>query len=481
MPVAVWHHQLSEGEKYDLWSALRKGELRVVIGARSAVFAPLPDIGLIVIDEEQESSYKQEETPAYHARDVAVRRCSLAGATLLLGSATPSVESYHAAETGAHALLTLSGRYGGLPLPVVSMVDLKERRKEPPGPGERARQKKGLPPVISPALRDAARETLEAGEQVFFFLNRRGFAPFTGCSDCGWSFKCPNCLVSLVFHREQHSHVCHYCGHSDQPPECCPACAGLNIRLSGLGTQRLEAEIREQFPGHDVIRLDRDTASRKGEGGRIVQRFAEGRSTILVGTQLAAKGFHFPRLGLVGVLSPDVGLNMPDFRAAERTFQVVTQAAGRAGRGSSPGRVLIQTWQPEHYALVAASRHDFLAFYRQESEFRRQLDYPPFCQLILLRFDGPNASRIGRAADEAGSYLRLALTTLAEKERAQVLGPVPAPLAKIKNRYRMHILIKADPLPAAREVLMRELDALESTVKKANGHLGIDINPSSLM
>lgn len=481
MPVAVWHHQLSEGEKYDLWNALRRGEIRVVIGARSAVFAPLPDVGLIVIDEEQESSYKQEETPAYHARDVAVRRSTQTGAALLLGSATPSMESYHLARRGGHVLLSLAERYGGSPLPDVDIIDLKKIPRPRRRPDDPRKPRGEGPSAISPPLRDAARETLARGEQVFFFLNRRGFAPFTHCSDCGWSFKCPNCLVSLVFHRQEQSHLCHYCGHSDTPPETCPTCAGVNLRLSGTGTQRLEAEIRELFPGHEVVRLDRDAAARKGSGGRIVRHFAEGRSSILVGTQLAAKGFHFPRLGLVGILSPDVGLNMPDFRAAERTFQVVTQAAGRAGRGTGPGRVMIQTWQPDHYALRAAAKHDFLSFYRQEEEFRRELDYPPCCQLVLLRFDGPNAVRIGRAADEAAGYLRMVFTAVPESDRSLVLGPVPAPLAKIKNRFRHHVLIKADPLDAARTVLERELEALEGIVKKANGHLGIDVDPASLM
>jgi primosomal protein N' (replication factor Y) len=477
MGIAVWHHQLSDGEKHDLWNALRTGEVRVVIGARSAVFAPLPDLGLIIIDEEQESSYKQEETPSYHARDVAAKRCALKGATLVLGSATPSVESYHDARQGVHRLLRLSERYGGQPLPEVEIIDLREQRTKKSDWREGATG----PPAISPPLREAASEVLDRGDQVFFFLNRRGFAPFTGCGDCGWSFKCPNCQVSLVYHRQERAHLCHYCAHSDVPPESCPACGGLNLRLSGAGTQRLEDEITETFPGHTVARLDRDTASRKGAGGRIVQDFAEGASSILVGTQLAAKGFHFPRLALVGILSPDVGLNMPDFRAAERSFQVVTQAAGRAGRGNTPGRVLIQTYQPDHYALRAAAAHDFEDFYARESEFRSQLDYPPNCQLILLRIDGPNAVRTGRAADEMAAWLRMSFTTLRKEGSATVLGPVPAPLARIRNRFRYHLLIKAAPLEPARLLLSREMEGLENMARKANGHVAVDVNPSNLM
>jgi len=480
-PLAVWHHQLSEGEKFDLWRELRRGDIRVVIGARSAVFAPLPDIGLVVVDEEQEGSYKQEESPSYHARDVALRRAQVQGATVILGSATPSLESYHRAEEGEYTLLSLSRRYRERPLPEVRMIDLKDQDQFTPLSEEEGipAPPKGSP--LTPPLVRAASKALAEGNQVLFFLNRRGFAPFTICRECGWTFKCPNCQVALVFHRQERALLCHYCGHRTEPPQTCPTCRGVEIRLSGSGTQRLEEEIAEIFPGYSVARLDRDSTSRKGAGGRLVDDFAAGRTDILVGTQMVAKGLHFPRLTLVGVLAPDLSLNLPDFRAAERTFQVVTQVAGRAGRGSVPGKVIIQTWQPEHYALQAAVNHDFTAFYRQEVEFRRELDYPPFCDLILLRLDGPNAKRLGAAADRVADRVRSDLDGTEEDGFCRVLGPVPAPLQKIRNRYRYQILIKTHPLERAAGPLRSLSRDLSRSVQRSNCRLSIDVNPMNLL
>jgi primosomal protein N' (replication factor Y) len=468
-PLAVWHHQLSEGEKYDLWRLLRRGEARVVIGARSAVFAPLPDVGLIVVDEEQESSYKQEDTPAYHARDLALARGRLRGATVILGSATPSIESYHRALRKEYTLLTLDSRFGGSPLPAVELIDLKDF--------ERGSKR----PLISEPLLAASAAALEKGNQVLFFLNRRGYAPFTHCGDCGQTLKCPNCQVSLVFHRQDNSLLCHYCGFLSPPPDTCPSCRGTQLRLSGTGTQRLEEEVRRLFPRWTVARLDRDTTTRKGAGARLVTDFAAGKIDILVGTQMAAKGLHFPRLTIVGVLAPDLGLNLPDFRAAERTFQVITQVAGRAGRGAVPGKVIVQTHQPEHYALQAAGRHDFLKFYEQEIEFRRELEYPPFCDLILLRIDGPNEERLERTSDQIADRVRALLRDEVEAGHCHVLGPVPAPLRKIRNRYRAHLLIKSKPLERAAAPLRQEAEKLLHLSRQSNCRLVFDVNPANLM
>jgi primosomal protein N' (replication factor Y) len=468
-PLAVWHHQLSEGEKYDLWRLLRRGEARVVIGARSAVFAPMPDLGLIVVDEEQESSYKQEDTPAYHARDLALARGRLRGATVVLGSATPSIESYHQALGKELTLLSLGSRFGGSPLPAVELIDLKDCVGG------------AKPALITEQLLEASTSALESGSQVLFFLNRRGYAPFTHCGDCGQALKCPNCQVSLVFHRQDNSLLCHYCGFLSPPPDTCPSCRGTQLRLSGTGTQRLEEEIRRLFPRWSVARLDRDTTTRKGAGGRLVTDFAAGKIDILVGTQMAAKGLHFPRLTIVGVLAPDLSLNLPDFRAAERTFQVITQVAGRAGRGTVPGKVIVQTRQPEHYALQAASRHDFPGFYVREIEFRRELEYPPFCDLILLRVDGPNEGRLEQVSDRIGERVRALLKDDIEADRCQVLGPVPAPLRKIRNRYRSHLLIKSKPLERAAAPLRTEAEALLSLSRKSNCRLVFDVNPANLM
>jgi len=477
-PIAVWHHQLSDGEKFDLWRAIRRGEVRTVVGTRSALFAPLPRLGLIVVDEEQEASFKQEETPCYNARDAAIVRASHCGAAAILGSATPSLESRHQAEEGAFTLLRLPERYTGLPLPAVEIIDLRAFA----APGRRSIGARGEEPrLIAPPLLEAARVALERGDQVLFFLNRRGFAPHTQCRACGARISCPNCRVSLVFHAPDHSHLCHYCGYRTNAPETCPGCGAAELRLCGSGTQRLELEIRKAFPGREVLRLDRDTAARKGAGARLVADFESGRADILVGTQLVAKGLHFPRLTLVGVISTDLLLNLPDFRAAERAFSLVAQVAGRAGRAERAGRVLVQTWQPEHYALEAARTHDYDSFYVKETAFRRELDYPPFFDLVALRLDGANLARLNEAADEIGSRLRELLGPAEEEGSCRVLGPVPAPLEKIRNRWRSLILVKARPLEAATGPLRTGAGRLHEAARRAGIHLLIDVSPLNLM
>ena len=477
-PIAVWHHQLSDGEKFDLWRAIRRGEVRTVVGTRSAIFAPLPRLGLIVVDEEQEASFKQEDTPCYHARDAAIVRAERCGAAVILGSATPSLESRRNAEVDSFTLLRLPGRYTGLPLPEVEIVDLRTFA----APGRRSLGARGeAPRLIAPPLIDAAREALDRGDQVLFFLNRRGFAPHTQCRACGAGVSCPNCRVSLVFHAPERSHLCHYCGYRVEAPDVCPSCGAAELRLSGSGTQRLELEIRTAFPGREVLRLDRDTASRKGAGARVVADFESGRADILVGTQLVAKGLHFPRLTLVGVISPDLLLNLPDFRAAERAFSLVAQVAGRAGRGERAGRVLVQTWQPDHYALEAARTHDYETFYARETAFRRELDYPPFFDLVALRLDGPNLSRLGETADEIGARLRGMLGRAEEQGACRVLGPVPAPLEKIRNRWRSQILVKARPLEAATGPLRATAGSLHEAARSAGVRLLIDVSPLNLM
>jgi len=477
-PIAVWHHQLSDGEKFDLWRAIRRGEVRAVIGTRSALFAPLPRLGLIVVDEEQEASFKQEETPCYHARDAAIVRAANCGAAVILGSATPSLESRRLAEEGVFTLLRLPERYTGLPLPEVEILDLRNFA----APGRRSIGARGEEPrLIAPPLLEAAREALDRGDQVLFFLNRRGFAPHTQCRACGAGISCPNCRVSLVYHAPEQAHLCHYCGYRAGAPDTCPACGAAELRLSGSGTQRLELEIRKAFPGREVLRLDRDTASHKGAGARVVADFESGRADILVGTQLVAKGLHFPRLTLVGVISPDLMLNLPDFRAAERAFSLVAQVAGRAGRGQQAGRVIVQTWQPDHYALEAARTHDYDAFYARETVFRRELDYPPFFDLVALRLDGANQAHLGVAADEIGARLRELLGSAVTAGSSHVLGPVPAPMEKIRNRWRSLILVKARPLEAVTEPLRAGAALLHEIARRAGIHLLIDVSPLNLM
>ncbi|HEY6001086.1 MAG TPA: primosomal protein N' [bacterium] len=476
-PLAVWHHQLSDGEKYDLWRALRGAEVRAVVGTRSVLFAPLPRLGLVVVDEEQDSSFKQEDTPCYHARDAAVERAARCGAAVILGSATPSLESRQLADTGAYELLCLPERYTGLPLPAVEIVDLREHEAPRPAPGAR----RGAPPLLAPPLLDAAADALARGDQVLFFLNRRGFAPHTQCRACGAGMTCPNCRVSLVFHAPERVHRCHYCGYRVPAPDTCPSCGEPALRLAGSGTQRLEEEIRAAFPGRAVLRLDSDTAAHKGAGARLIADFESGRADILVGTQLVAKGLHFPRLTLVGVVSTDLLLNLPDFRAAERAFSLVAQVAGRAGRGDRPGLVLVQTRQPGHYALAAARCHDYESFYAQETAFRRELDYPPFFELVALRIDGPEPGRLASAADAIAAAVREALGPAIGSGSCHVLGPVPAPLEKLRNRWRSQILVKTRPLEAATGPLRALQARLQDQARRAGVHLLIDVGPLSLM
>jgi primosomal protein N' (replication factor Y) len=481
-PIAVWHHQLSDGEKYDLWRAVRRGEVRVVVGTRSAVFAPLPSLGLVVVDEEHESSYKQEDTPCYHAREAALERARLAGAAAILGSATPSLESRRRADEGAYELVRLDARHTGLPLPQVELLDLRLHRGAPEAAGEpRARRAPAEHRLITPPLLEAAAAALDAGDQVLFFLNRRGFAPFTQCRRCGQGISCPNCRVSLVYHEPEREHRCHYCGFRLPAPDACPSCGAPSLRLSGSGTQRLEQEIRRAFPGRAVLRLDRDTAARKGAGAAVVADFEAGRADILVGTQLVAKGLHFPRLTLVGVLGPDLLLNLPDFRAAERAFSIVSQVAGRAGRADRPGRVIVQTLQPDHYALLAAAAHDYEAFYAEESAFREELGYPPYAELVALRMDGADREGLGSAGELIADAVRTALRDEVAAGRCRVLGPVPAPLERIRNRWRSQIIVKTRPLEAATDPLRAAGRRLQEIARRGRVHLLLDVGPMSLM
>jgi primosomal protein N' (replication factor Y) len=378
----------------------------------------------------------------------------------------------------AYELLRLPGRYTGLPLPDVEIVDLREHAPpRPAAPGARRPE----PRLLSPPLLEGAAAALAQGDQVLFFLNRRGFAPHTQCRACGAGIACPNCRVSLVFHAPERVHLCHYCGHRAGAPEACPSCGAPALRLAGSGTQRLEEEIRGAFPGREVLRLDSDTASRKGAGARLIADFESGRADILVGTQLVAKGLHFPRLTFVGVVATDLLLNLPDFRAAERAFSLVSQVAGRAGRGDRPGRVLVQTRQPGHYALAAARDHDYEAFYVQEPAFRRELDYPPVFELVALRLDGPDPGRLAVAADAAAALLRETLHPALEGGSCHVLGPVPAPLEKLRNRWRAQILVKARPLAAATDPLRAIAGRLHEEARRAGTRLVVDVGPLNLM
>ncbi|SFG52165.1 replication restart DNA helicase PriA [Planifilum fulgidum] len=423
--VAVLHSGLSGGERFDEWRKIRSGEVQVAIGARSAIFAPFSNLGLIVIDEEHESSYKQEEQPKYHAREVAFRRGMAHRAVVVLGTATPAVETIHRAGRGELERVVLSRRVQGRPLPRVDVVDMREELRE----GNRS--------IFSRMLQEALEQCVSRGEQAVLFLNRRGFSTFVLCRSCGKVMECPHCDISLTFHRTNRTLRCHYCGYAEPVPETCPACGSSHIRYFGTGTQRVEEEIARLFPGMRVIRMDVDTTNRKGAHEELLGRFGAGEADVLLGTQMIAKGLDFPRVTLVGVIAADIMLHLPDFRAAERTFQLLTQVSGRAGRHDLSGRVVIQTYSPKHYSIDLAARTDTEAFYRKELLSRKQHRYPPFCRLFTLLFSHPDRQAVMQAAFEAARLLKQALSG-----KAEVLGPVPATIPRMKDRYRLQVFIK---------------------------------------
>jgi primosomal protein N' (replication factor Y) len=429
--VAVLHSGLSDGERYDAWRALREGRRHVAIGARSAVFAPVPRLGAIVLDEEHDASYKQGESPRYHARDVALRRAALAGATVVLGSATPSLESWAAAAAGACRLIELPERVGSLPLPPVQVVDLRT-----------AAQQAGSGPVPWSEPLDAAVEgALERGEQAMILLNRRGFSVFVQCPSCGEVWTCPNCSITLTYHRSPASLRCHHCDHQERPPTSCARCGAATQRYRGVGTQQVEEFLANRFPAARIARMDLDSTGEKWSHHRILERVGAGTVDVLVGTQMIAKGLDFPRVTVVGVVDADVALSLPDFRAAERTFDLLTQVAGRAGRGPLGGRVIVQTRAPDHHAIVHAARHDVRGFVETELAERRDPPYPPHVQLTNAVLSGTDERAVARAAGAVSDWLRALLATRPELQ-ATVLGPAPCPIERIRERWRWHLLLK---------------------------------------
>jgi primosomal protein N' (replication factor Y) len=466
--VAVLHSHLSSGERHDEWHKIRQGRARIVIGARSAVFAPVERLGLIVVDEEHEHSYKQEEAPRYHARDLAVVRGARERAVVVLGSATPSVESYYNAKKGKYALLEMPSRATDQKLPVVRVVDLRvESRK-----GE-----KGTPGVFSEPLKEGIRQRLEKGEQTILFLNRRGYSSSLQCPKCGYVAGCPNCSVSLTFHRAKHLLLCHICGHSEAAPVRCPKpeCGDGGIRYAGLGTERVEETLVRLFPKARIARMDRDTLQKKEDYRRILTEFRTGRIDILVGTQMIAKGLHFPNVTLVGVLYADLSLHVPDFRAGERTFQLLTQVSGRAGRGDVEGEVFVQSFTPFHPAIQFARRHDYAGFYEAEVEFREQLKYPPFSRIALLTLKGRNEDKVKFSAD----HIRKELEAKVGSWPGMVIaGPAPAPLVRAESFFRYQIMIRYRAMTRLSQVL----SAMEASLNLPEDvHLVMDVDPVNLM
>ena len=485
--VAVVHSRMSPGERHDAWRRASRGDARIVIGPRSAVFAPLANLGLIVVDEEHEGSYKQfDSSPRYNARDVAVVRGGQAGAVVVLGSATPSVESFSNAQSGKYTLLRMPSRIDDVPMPSIAVVDMTAERKrlyaaakEALPPDQRGPLKNFIQPSLSAILQAKIRERLDRKEGIILLQNRRGFAPFVECEECGYAEMCDNCNVTLTYHLAKKHLRCHYCGLIRKVHILCPTCGGTDIRLRGIGTQKVEQELTRMFPGARVQRMDVDSTARKGAHDRILRSFASGDADILLGTQMVAKGLDFPRVTLVGVVSADTQMLLPDFRASERTFQLLTQVAGRAGRSVLKGEVLIQTRQAGHYTLAHVLDHDFGAFYEEELRARRELSYPPFSRLVLVETRGENEDHVRNEAERFARALREGGI------RAGLLGPAPAVIGRIDRKYRWHLILKCmkeeDPSGASvRESLHAAMRATV-TRRAADVQMIIDVDPAGLM
>ncbi len=462
--VGVFHSALSRGQRYWQWYRMGRGEIGVVVGARSALFAPLPKLGLIIVDEEHDPAYKQDTGLRYQARDAAVMRARIEGVVVVLGSGTPSVQSTHNAMSGKYLRITMPERVEKRPLPHVDIVDLKE--------SDAATE------MLSPRLLEALRQNLEAGNQAMLFLNRRGFHRLFICRACGVPLRCPNCEVSLTYHRSTDQLTCHYCGFCTNIQQRCPQCGRATLRSYGFGTEKLEQELAAHFPGARVARMDADSTRRKGEAFQILKRFSEHDVDILVGTQMITKGYDFPSVTLVGVIAADLSLSFPDFRAAERTYQLLNQVAGRAGRGDQPGRVLVQTFNPEHYAVQATVAHDYAAFYEQEKALRELLGYPPFAYLVCLRLQGNVAEKTAQRAQELAAAMRALLARWPKRGREiQILGPAESPIPKLMGKYRWQILVKGKQSNLLQRYLT-EVDGLQRRLLAASGvGLVIDVDP----
>ncbi|WP_042356296.1 primosomal protein N' [Bacillus rubiinfantis] len=461
--VAVLHSGLSAGEKYDEWRKIQRKEVKVVVGARSAIFAPFENIGIIIIDEEHETSYKQEDMPRYHAKDVAIERAKTYNCPVVLGSATPSLESFARAQKKVYHLLTLSSRMNQQPLPSVEIIDMREELRA----GNRS--------MFSRKLFDKLQDRLEKGQQSVLFLNKRGHSSFVMCRDCGYVVSCPNCDISLTYHRAGSIMKCHYCGYEAVTPAVCPECSSEYIRYFGTGTQKVEEELGKIFPQARVIRMDVDTTGRKGAHERLLQEFQDGKADILLGTQMIAKGLDFPNITLVGVLSADTMLHLPDFRSSERTFQLLTQVSGRAGRHQLPGEVVIQTYTPEHYSIELAGTQNYDLFYQHEMMVRKLHHYPPFYYLTLITVTHEHLMTAVTETEKIVHFLKEYVSN-----QAVILGPAASPIARINNRYRYQCLIKYKREPNLTTLLKKIIDHYQNETRKGL-QVSIDVNPFILM
>ncbi|MEN0643900.1 primosomal protein N' [Alkalicoccobacillus gibsonii] len=462
--VAVLHSGLSVGEKYDEWRKIHRSEVKVVVGARSAVFAPFKHLGLIIMDEEHEMSYKQEDMPRYHTKEVAIERSLYHGCPVILGSATPSLETFARAQKGVYTLLSLKHRVNNRPMPSVDIVDMREELRA----GNRS--------MFSVALMEALKLRLERGEQSVLFLNRRGYSTFVMCRDCGYVPQCEHCDISLTYHRSNHSLKCHYCGHEEAMPIKCPECQSEHIRFFGSGTQKVEEELARVLPEARVIRMDVDTTRTKGSHQQLLDAFGKGEADILLGTQMIAKGLDFPNITLVGVLAADTMLHIPDFRSAERTFQLMEQVSGRAGRHERPGEVLLQSYTPDHYSIQLVKTHDFETFYQTEMIQRKVGEYPPYRFMALVTISDPDLPNVIEKSQKITDFLKRTLS-----QETVILGPVVSPIARIKDRYRYQCMIKYKNEPKLIEALQQILQHYMRDTTQGQLQISLDMHPYFFM
>lgn len=462
--VAVLHSGLSIGEKYDEWRKIQRKEAKVVVGARSAIFAPFENIGIIIIDEEHENSYKQEENPRYHARDVAIYRGKLHRCPVILGSATPSLESFARSQKGVYTLLSMKKRMNNQELPSVSIVDMREELRE----GNRS--------MFSRELFEKLQDRINKKQQTVLFLNRRGHSSFVMCRDCGYVLQCPHCDISLTYHRFSNQMKCHYCGYESVVPDQCPECLSEHIRYFGTGTQKVEEELSKLLPEARVIRMDVDTTSRKGSHEKLLRHFQEGKADILLGTQMIAKGLDFPNITLVGVLSADTMLHLPDFRASEKTFQLLTQVSGRAGRHQLAGEVVIQTYTPEHYSIELAGAQDYDQFYQREMMMRKLGSYPPFYFITLITVMHEDLMKVVSVTEKITKHLQAKLSN-----DTIILGPTTSPIPRINNRYRYQCLLKYKREPDLNKHLRYLLEHYQQQITSDGLTISIDVNPYIMM
>ncbi|MGO1470239.1 MAG: primosomal protein N' [Tissierella sp.] len=470
--VAVLHSKLSQGERFDEWRKIKEGQVKIVVGARSAIFAPFKNLGLIVIDEEHESTYKSSQNPKYQTIEVAKKRIEIEGAVLILGTATPSLESYNEALNGEIKLLELSKRANTLSLPEVVLVDMREELKD------------GNKSILSQTLYEEIRNTLNSGKQTILFLNRRGFSSFVSCRNCGYVVKCESCEISMTYYKHIHKLRCHYCGETKNVPHICPECNSKYIKYFGAGTQQVEEMVKEYFPGADIRRMDSDSTKRKGSYEEILGDMKNGKIDILIGTQMISKGLDFENVSLVGVIAADTTLNLPDYRAPEKSFQLITQVAGRSGRGKEKGKVIVQTYDPDHYSIIHSKDQDYKGFFNSEIVLRKEFLYPPFINLINILIYGKNKFNVGKLSKEIYNIIGKEIYNIYEENyRNYIIGPNPAPIEKIKEKYRYQIILKLsdNELEAFKKLLKRVCIYNEYKLDMKDIKISIDINPVNIL